>query len=410
MGSRPNHASRPGTGRIRKEQNLKSLPHTHLGVNKELKVPWGSYQKTDSERSVKIITTKSCPSWQRRKRRTKKRRSPRPDTMSRSTRPGRSPSVFSRLRQKESSSTRQRSLVSTTVFTRLGARDRNIFTGLGEKKRDIHSRLGPKVVSQHKHASNRLHVSSGRSAEDPIHRRKEAMPTWCHMFNSTLIGSARVWFDKLLPESIDSYEVLWKAFLGNFSQQKKYIKDPMEIHNIKQKEGESTKAFMEQFKAECMYVNGAPECKRISGFMHGITNPNLIKRLNDNIPKSVNEMMSVTTTFHQGEVTVANQSRKKRPPTWRHHETSHKPNFNKRPNFKNRHKPGRRQDRFTPLIKTPKKILAMETVKFKAPLPMKHIEEVVKFGQLSHLIKELKQGSNKEEHAKAAKKEETDML
>ncbi|GJW32562.1 hypothetical protein Tco_0052594 [Tanacetum coccineum] len=27
-----------------------------------------------------------------------------------------------------------------------------------------------------------------------------AMPTWCHMFNSTLIGAARVWFDELPPE------------------------------------------------------------------------------------------------------------------------------------------------------------------------------------------------------------------
>ncbi|GJY49942.1 hypothetical protein Tco_0439898 [Tanacetum coccineum] len=60
-----------------------------------------------------------------------------------------------------------------------------------------------------------------------------AMPTWCHMFNSTLIGSARVWFDKLPPESIDNYEMLRKMFLGNYSQQKKYIKDPVEIHHIK---------------------------------------------------------------------------------------------------------------------------------------------------------------------------------
>ncbi|GJY10321.1 reverse transcriptase domain-containing protein [Tanacetum coccineum] len=73
-----------------------------------------------------------------------------------------------------------------------------------------------------------------------------AMPTWCHMFNSTLIGSARVWFDKLPPESIDNYEMLRKAFLGNFSQQKKYIKDPIEIHHIKQRERESTEAFMER--------------------------------------------------------------------------------------------------------------------------------------------------------------------
>ncbi|GJS96318.1 reverse transcriptase domain-containing protein [Tanacetum coccineum] len=92
---------------------------------------------------------------------------------------------------------------------------------------------------------------------------------------------------------------------------------------------------------------------------------------------------------------------------------------------------------FTPLIKTPKEILAMETVKFKAPSLMsglvesqnkhkfcefsgdkghstdecihvqKQIEEAVKSGQLSHLIKELKQGGNKGEHAKAAKKGKT---
>ncbi|GJT06027.1 reverse transcriptase domain-containing protein [Tanacetum coccineum] len=82
-----------------------------------------------------------------------------------------------------------------------------------------------------------------------------AMPTWCHMFNSTLIGSARVWFDKLPPESIDNYEMLRKAFLGNYSQQKKYIKDPVEIHHIKQREGESTEAFMERFKAKSMHVS-----------------------------------------------------------------------------------------------------------------------------------------------------------
>ncbi|GJS69194.1 hypothetical protein Tco_0702035 [Tanacetum coccineum] len=33
-----------------------------------------------------------------------------------------------------------------------------------------------------------------------------AMPTWCHMFNSTLIGAARVWFDELPAESIDGYK------------------------------------------------------------------------------------------------------------------------------------------------------------------------------------------------------------
>ncbi|GKD57805.1 hypothetical protein Tco_1291192 [Tanacetum coccineum] len=40
------------------------------------------------------------------------------------------------------------------------------------------------------------------------------MPTWCHMFNSTLIGAARLWFDELPPESIDGYKGLKAAFLA----------------------------------------------------------------------------------------------------------------------------------------------------------------------------------------------------
>lgn len=92
-----------------------------------------------------------------------------------------------------------------------------------------------------------------------------AMPVWCHMFNSTLMGYARMWFDELPPESVDSFEDIRRSFLSYFLQQKKYAKDPVEIHHIKQREWESTVAFMERFKAESMHVRGAPECMRISG-------------------------------------------------------------------------------------------------------------------------------------------------
>ncbi|GJW04268.1 reverse transcriptase domain-containing protein [Tanacetum coccineum] len=102
------------------------------------------------------------------------------------------------------------------------------------------------------------------------------MPTWCHMFNSTLTGNARVWFDDLPQESIDSYDDLKKAFLDNYLQQKKRIKDPVKIHNIKQRDGESTEEFVRRYKLECRDVKGAPECMKISGFMHGITNPKAV--------------------------------------------------------------------------------------------------------------------------------------
>ncbi|GJZ29111.1 reverse transcriptase domain-containing protein [Tanacetum coccineum] len=106
-----------------------------------------------------------------------------------------------------------------------------------------------------------------------------------------------VWFDDLLLESIDSYDDLKETFLANYLQQKKCIKDPVEIHHIKQRERESTKDFVWRFKIESRDIKGAPEVMRISGFMHGITNPELIKRLHDKIPKSVDEIWKITTAF-----------------------------------------------------------------------------------------------------------------
>ncbi|GKC66406.1 hypothetical protein Tco_1099004 [Tanacetum coccineum] len=99
---------------------------------------------------------------------------------------------------------------------------------------------------------------------------------------------------------IERYDDLKKAFLENYLQQKKCIKDPIELHNIKQRDGESTEDFVKRYKMESRYVKGAPECMRISGFVHEITNPELIKRLHDKIPKTVDEMMRVTTSFLWG--------------------------------------------------------------------------------------------------------------
>ncbi|GJY27859.1 hypothetical protein Tco_0403626 [Tanacetum coccineum] len=146
-----------------------------------------------------------------------------------------------------------------------------------------------------------------------------------------------------------------------------------------------TEDFIQRYKSKSGNVKGAPECMRISGFVHGITNPELIKRFHEKIPKTVDEMMQVATSFLQG---------------------------------------------FTLLTKTPKEILALEKGKFKTPPPMttpvekrnankfcefhgevghntdecnhlrKQIEDMLKAGKLSHIIRELKQSSGKEQPKK----------
>ncbi|GKA23675.1 hypothetical protein Tco_0709708 [Tanacetum coccineum] len=163
-------------------------------------------------------------------------------------------------------------------------------------------------------------------------------------------------------------------------------KDPVEIlHKAEGKERVYGRFDRWRFKMESRDVKGAPEVMRISGFMLGIMNPELIK-----------------SNFKKG-------------------------------GFKNQQKPEKRQDRFALLTKTPKEILALDKGKFKPPPLMttpvekrnaskfcefhrevghttdecmhlkRQIEEMLKTGKLLHLIKELKQ-SNGKDQAKVAKK------
>nr|GEU98462.1 hypothetical protein [Tanacetum cinerariifolium] len=149
---------------------------------------------------------------------------------------------------------------------------------------------------------------------------------------------------------------------------KKCIKDPVKIHNIKQRDGEFTEEFVRRYKLECRDVKGAPECMKISGFMHGITNLKLIKHLHDKTPKSVDEMMWVTTTFLRCEVAASSRERKKSFLSWKLQEAGQKQNFNKG-SFQNQQRSKRKQDKFTILTKTPKKI-ALDKENFKPPPPM----------------------------------------
>nr|GFC70934.1 reverse transcriptase domain-containing protein [Tanacetum cinerariifolium] len=98
-------------------------------------------------------------------------------------------------------------------------------------------------------------------------------------------------------------------FNPNRGREEKYVKDPVEIHNIKQRDGETLEDFMKRFKIETGRMKGAPECMRISGFMHGINNPELTKRLNEHVPRTMEEMMIATTAFIRGEAAAANKKK-----------------------------------------------------------------------------------------------------
>nr|GEV45244.1 reverse transcriptase domain-containing protein [Tanacetum cinerariifolium] len=246
-----------------------------------------------------------------------------------------------------SESPRKRGPERRTVFKRL---EKGVFHRLSDKGKEFslkekRSFLPKNIITKEHLHEGRKRCQKAKVAQEDIGSRSQRGKS---RVLKTTCPNHGVRFDDLPKEYIDSYDDLKEAFLENYLQQKKCIKDPVEIHNIKQRDGNPW------------------------------SNSFGVSRRNDegnyNIPK-----------------------RKKSFPSWKQQEAGQKQNF-KKGGFRNQQRPKLKQDRFTLLTKTPKDILTLDKGK--------QIEEILKAGKLSHLIKELKQSSGKY-HTKAAKKGKT---
>ncbi|GJU78937.1 hypothetical protein Tco_1276007 [Tanacetum coccineum] len=156
-------------------------------------------------------------------------------------------------------------------------------------------------------------------------------PVWCHMFNSTLVGNSA------------------ECAIGG---------SPKRLH--------------ERYKDECLHDKACPEFLKISGVMNGINNPELIKRLNDRVPQTFDELMKRTRSFIQGEAAAAD-SRKgySNNRSQEHSRRQSNDQSSSRNNSYRSQRGGRGNDKYTPLTMTPKEILATEGSNFPKPPPMR---------------------------------------
>ncbi|XP_022024120.1 uncharacterized protein LOC110924420 [Helianthus annuus] len=244
----------------------------------------------------------------------------------------------------------------------------------------------------------------------------------CLMFIQTLVGSARIWSNDLPARSVRSFDNLSKGFLANFSQQRRYVKDATVIFQIKQRDNESLREFIERYKKEGLTYIGADEKMRVAGFMNAITSKYLTRDFNKSLPKTLEEALKRAEAHIRGEEAVDIKEKRKRGSNWSGNFNSYdrRQRDSDQRRSESRNPPSReRAMNFTPLTKTPQEILATEEVKqsFRPPRPLpkskknenstqycefcekkghhtnncfrlkKRIEEAVKSEELAHLVK-----------------------
>ncbi|GJS64488.1 hypothetical protein Tco_0679052 [Tanacetum coccineum] len=222
-------------------------------------------------------------------------------------------SVFKRLKKYRSPSPRLRPRKEGGVFNRLGRKEPATSARPDSRQRSPQAK--------------RTEVEARRRQQKGTPSRTTSQYSESEDMNGFHWKSNQEGKDTNTYEDISTQLWTWKTISANKAHQG----HPLEIHHIKHKDGESTEDFMERYKAEVLDVEGAPECMRISGFMHGITYPGLIKRLYERIQRSMDEMYKndLRPFPTRGKLLALVHRPEKIISTWKPSEGGNKPEFKK---------------------------------------------------------------------------------
>ncbi|GJX72970.1 reverse transcriptase domain-containing protein [Tanacetum coccineum] len=103
-----------------------------------------------------------------------------------------------------------------------------------------------------------------------------------------------------------NYKDLKAKFRSNFSQQKKFTKTHLVVQNIKQREGESTRAFITRYTDDTLQILGLHEEQQISGFVHGLRTRSLVEHLSTDLPSTYKGLMEKTYTWVEARKVATN--------------------------------------------------------------------------------------------------------
>ena len=77
----------------------------------------------------------------------------------------------------------------------------------------------------------------------------------CRAFPIALKGVAKVWFSKIPPSTIGSFDKLGEGFVCHFIGGQRYRQPALHLLNVRQEAGESLRMYMKRFNKEVLQVD-----------------------------------------------------------------------------------------------------------------------------------------------------------
>ena len=133
----------------------------------------------------------------------------------------------------------------------------------------------------------------------------------CKAFPTTLKGLARVWFEKIPPNTITSFQGLSKLFVNNFVGGQRHNCSSSSLLNIEQGKNESLWTFINHFNREALLVDEMDDKILLVVFNNGVTSDLFIHKLYDQKPQMMAELIHSTLSFMNAKDTIIAKKKKK---------------------------------------------------------------------------------------------------
>ena len=92
----------------------------------------------------------------------------------------------------------------------------------------------------------------------------------CRAFPTMLKGLVRVWFSKLMLNSISTFKELSAQFASHFIGGHRYKKSTVCLMNIKQREDETLRSYITRFNKEAFLIDEADDKILVAAFTNGL--------------------------------------------------------------------------------------------------------------------------------------------
>ena len=133
----------------------------------------------------------------------------------------------------------------------------------------------------------------------------------CRVFPTTLKGPARVWFNKIPPNSVNSFDELSKLFVNNFIGGQRHKRSSSSMLTIEQGENESLRSFVTCFNREALTVDEMDDKLPLAAFHNGVNSSLFIHKLYEQEPQIMAELVHSAQSFMNAEDAIIAKKRKR---------------------------------------------------------------------------------------------------